>query len=343
MISILSRDGIDTIEYCELLSSCTNTLIYVDLNYLDVISEYTNSKLYFVVDMVDNRIMSALPFCVYFGLYGPVINSLPFYGSNGGIISRSKKVLNYNLIIDAVLEFAKKIQCVSATIIESPLNVSDSSVFSKFNYRDSRISLLNYFEPSMESSSLIKSFQEPRPRNIRRALKDGIGVKQSHSLESMQFLAETHFKNISGIGGAPKRYDFFELIHKNLPTDQWIILDAFIESKRIASLLLLYSKDVIEYFTPATLLEYRNSQAQSLLIFNGMLFAIDKNINIWNWGGTWDSQKGVYDFKKKWGPAESKYIYYCAIFDESILDREKSALTKLYPYFYVAPFKELKV
>lgn len=343
MISIIPLERMDKEAYSQLLASCENTLIYVDLNYLNAISEYTNSELYFVQDTIDNKIISALPFCVYFGLYGPVINSLPFYGSNGGIVSRDKGILNSDLVIDALLEFAKNIKCVSATIVESPLNIMDSRLLSKFSYQDSRISLLNYFEPGMDSSNLLESFQDPRPRNIRRALKEGVEVRESHSLESMHFLAETHIKNISSIGGNAKKYDFFEFIYKKLPTNQWIILEAFVSSKRIASLLLLYNKEVIEYFTPATLLEYRNLQAQSLLIFQGMIFAIENNIRIWNWGGTWDSQKGVYEFKKKWGPVESKYKYYCAIFEESILYREKSTLIQLYPNFYVAPFQELKV
>ena len=39
----------------------------------------------------------------------------------------------------------------------------------------------------------------------------------------------------------------------------------------------------------------------SLLIFEVMLDAVEKNYEYWNCEGTWESQKGVYDFKKKWG------------------------------------------
>jgi hypothetical protein len=342
MISILPRKKIDEKEYIRFIANCENTLIYCDLNYLDAISEYTKAELYFVVDIVDHKILSILPFCIYFGSYGPVINSLPFYGSNGGIISRNK-IDNFNLILDKVLEFAKENRCVSVTIIESPLNPMSDYDFVKFNYRDSRISLLNYFKDNITSSELIKAFEDPRPRNIRRAKKAGVKVKESHSVESVEFLAKTHYENIVGIGGVPKNYDFFQLITRKLPTNQWVILEASVDGTRIASLLLLYSKDVIEYFTPVSLPEYRNIQAQALLVFTGMCFAIAKGINIWNWGGTWNTQKGVYDFKKKWGPMESKYNYYCAILDESILYKEKNSLLEQYPYFYVLPFSELKV
>jgi hypothetical protein len=343
MISILEREKIDKEAYIRLIANCENTLIYTDLNYLDAISEYTKSELYFVVDVVDREIVSALPFCIYFGSYGPVINSLPFYGSNGGIISRNKKISNFNLIIDKILEFAKENRCVSVTIIESPLNPAFDYDFNRFNYRDSRISLLNYFDHNMKSSDLMESFEDPRPRNIRRAIKTGVEVKESHTIESIEFLAKTHYQNISSIGGIPKNYDFFQFITARLPTNQWVILDALYDGIRIASLLLLYSEDVIEYFTPVNLPEFRHLQAQSLLIFTGMRFAIANKIYIWNWGGTWNTQKGVYDFKKKWGPMELKYNYYCAILEESILYKSKTSLIEQYPYFYVLPFSELKV
>lgn len=342
MILILPREKIDERDYIRFISNCKNTHIYSDLNYLDAISEYTKAELYFVVDIVDHEIVSALPFCIYFGSYGPVINSLPFYGSNGGIISRNK-ISNFNLIIDKVLEFAKENRCVSVTIIESPLNPVGDYEFAKFNYQDSRISLLNYFEQNIKPSDLMESFEDPRPRNIRRAKKAGVEVKESYSVESIEFLAKTHYQNISRIGGLPKNYDFFQSITRKLPTNQWVILEASINGTRIASLLLLYSKDVIEYFTPVNLPGYRHLQAQSLLIFTGMCFAIAKSIYIWNWGGTWHTQKGVYDFKKKWGPTELKYNYYCAILEESILYKEKTSLLQQYPYFYVLPFSELKV
>jgi lipid II:glycine glycyltransferase (peptidoglycan interpeptide bridge formation enzyme) len=125
--------------------------------------------------------------------------------------------------------------------------------------------------------------------------------------------------------------------------DQWLILEATLEGKRIASLLLLFSNEATEYFTPAILPEFRHLQALSLLIFEGMNFAISKEILIWNWGGTWKSQKGVYDFKRKWGAEESTYNYFCAILDESILDRSREEISEAYPHFYVVPFDALEV
>jgi hypothetical protein len=343
MVTILTRGDLSEKDYLDLIKDSKNALIYTDLSYLDAITEYTRSELYFAVELMQNRMIGALPFCVFFGEYGPVINSLPFYGSNGGILHRNKTLVKDQSIINAVLDFAKSIKCVSVTIIESPLNVSDEDVFSEFKYRDSRICLLNFFEPNIEPIDLLKTFHDSRPRNIRKAEKNHIIVKESHSAESIQFLADTHLKNISRNDGKPKSFEFFDFFLNKLATNQWVILEALYKDIRIASLLLLYNKNVIEYFTPATLDEYRNLQAQTLLIFTGMRFAIIRDILIWNWGGTWETQKGVYDFKVKWGPRQSKYKYFCAVLDDSILEKDKTDLIRCYPYYYIVPFKDLKV
>jgi hypothetical protein len=340
---IISRDQLDCDKYSDLLKHSQNNLIYSELSYLDAVSVYTKSKLFFVLEISKEQYFAAVPFSIFDGVLGPVINSLPFYGSNGGIIWRRNESYDSDKIINEIFDFARRIKCISLTIIESPLSPINLKSENAFNFQDYRIGLMNYFEPAMPAQKLLDTFEDPRPRNIRKAEGAGVTVIESHSLDSITFLAETHIDNIRSVGGIPKNLDFFLQFLNKLPRDQWIILEAIFDGKRIASLLLLYNKNVVEYFTPATMFDFRILQAQSLLIYKGMQFAILNQIYIWNWGGTWPSQKGVYDFKRKWGSRESTYRYFCAVFDETILLRKKEELLKLYPNFYVVPFTELKV
>lgn len=343
MAEILMRSQLNPISYIDLVNNSGSALIYTDLNFLDGIAKYTNSQLFFSVESDGERYLAALPFCLYDGALGPIINSLPFYGSNGGIIKRKSDKQTSSPLLDALFEFAKVNRCISLTLIESPLQPLDPEEHHRFNFFDSRIGLFNYFKPKMNVNDLIKEFQDPRPRNIRKAEKEGVFVVESRSLDSINFLAQTHIENITAIGGLPKTSEFFVNFLKDLSTSKWVILDAVYQDERVASLLLLYNTNAIEYFTPVTVERYRSLQAQSLLIFSGMLFAISQGINIWNWGGTWHSQQGVYDFKRKWGSVESNYTYFCAVMDSSVLERESQELLLLYPNFYVVPFSELKV
>jgi len=73
-----------------------------------------------------------------------------------------------------------------------------------------------------------------------------------------------------------------------------------------------------------------------------MKHAIDYGYSFWNWGGTWQEQKGVYDFKKKWGAIDEKYYYYTKVFNNEIVELPSNTLIDSFPNFYTMPFKNLK-
>jgi hypothetical protein len=343
LITVVGRSDLDERKYEELIEKTSNVLIYTHLSYLDAVASFTKSELYFVLDITEEKFNAAIPFCLYRGRYGPVINSLPFYGSNGGIIAMKDAVCTAEPLLQKLIEFARQVNSISVTVIESPLNQYLDKVFANFSLKDSRISFLNNFTIGMNPENLIKQFQEPRPRNIRRAQSAGIEVRQSHSQEAIDFLSITHEENITSIGGLAKPPEFFEILLTNLSQENWVIFEALLDGKRIASLLLLQSKNVIEYFTPAVLPEFRSLQALSLLIFQGMQFAIKNEIEFWNWGGTWESQTGVFDYKKKWASQKGVYKYHTLLLDESLILKKKEDLLDAYPYFYVLPFGSLQV
>ena len=73
-----------------------------------------------------------------------------------------------------------------------------------------------------------------------------------------------------------------------------------------------------------------------------MLDAIEHGYKNWNWGGTWLSQEGVYNFKKKWGTSDYPYYYYTKIFNEELLTLSPDYLVNNYRGFFVLPFSKLK-
>ena len=83
-------------------------------------------------------------------------------------------------------------------------------------------------------------FEDPRPRNIRKALKENISVYNSHADEDFIFLYETHFENITSINGIPKEKRFFDLIPLYFNHSEYRIYIAEYKEKKIAALLLFY-------------------------------------------------------------------------------------------------------
>ena len=99
-----------------------------------------------------------------------------------------------------------------------------------------------------------------------------------------------------------------------------------------------YFNKTVEYFTPADFIRHRRTQALALVIYEAMKDAMKKGYKNWNWGGTWLSQDGVYDFKKRWGTTEHPYFYYTQIFNQGNYFSKKSFLTSDYRGLYVVPF-----
>ena len=101
------------------------------------------------------------------------------------------------------------------------------------------------------------------------------------------------------------------------------------------------AKKTVEYYMPVINSEFRKLQALSLLIFDAMTEASILGFKCWNWGGTWETQKGVYSFKKKWGTHDKNYYYLTKVNNEEIYKVDEEILLREYSNFYVLPFKSL--
>jgi lipid II:glycine glycyltransferase (peptidoglycan interpeptide bridge formation enzyme) len=282
--------------------------------------------------------------------YGAVCNSLPFYGSNGGIIISNTD--DKNPIRELILkEFNSQVEsknCIASTVISNPLDAEGDSWMKqniKHDLLDERIGQITHF-PDKGTANLeevlLKAFEDPRPRNIRKAQKENVKVYVSNTKEAMEFLYQTHFQNITAINGIAKEKRFFDGIPDFFNDNEYKIYIAEQNGVKIAALLLFYFNNTVEYFTPAVVETHRNLQPTALIIYQAMLDAINDGYKNWNWGGTWLSQGGVYDFKKKWGTTDYRYFYYTNVRDEKVYRLPKEILLKNYQYFFVLPFSALK-
>ncbi len=333
--------------YNNLLLQDQSTLFYQSLPYHYLLKEHLNCESVYFLAYEEDRLVGILPFLFKETQFGSVFNSLPYYGSNGAFIIDNtldidkQKEIKKNLY-NQYLEFVKSKNVLSSTIITNPLNNDKEFIESelKLNATDYRIGQITELPENDDNieNILISQFQNPRPRNIRRAIKANIVIKKDNSQNALDFLYNVHKENIESIGGRAKEKSFFDLIPNYFNNNEFAVYIAYLEDKPIAGLLLFYFNKTVEYFTPATVHDYRNDQPSALIIYKAMLDAIEKGYKYWNWGGTWESQKGVYDFKNKWNAQDFKYYYYTNLFDEKIKKIDKLELLKSSPYFYIFNF-----
>jgi len=336
-------DGSGDDEINEFVSACPNSLIYSYPGFIELITKHLDASPGWIIAKDEKGILGALPFAQSkAGEFGTVFNSLPYYGSNGGVLQSISNTRIKVTIIKKYFDYAQSQNACSATITTNPLQMDHEIYENTVDgfIKDERTGQITHL-PENPEDDLIKIFDDPRPRNIRRAQKEGINVSSGNERSSLEFLYKVHVENMQSIQGLHKSWNFFEKLLSEMPSDMWSVYIGSKEGEPVAALLLFYFNGTAEYFTPVIKSEHRNTQALTLVIFEAMQDAANKRCKNWNWGGTWLSQTGVYDFKKKWGTSDYPYYYYTKLFNERVRFSSKGALLKDYPGFFVLPFSEL--
>jgi hypothetical protein len=321
----------------------SNALIYTTSDYIRLVAAETQSEAFWISVTDSNGLRAALPVLVKTGSLGPVVNSLAYYGSNGGVLCDAENTKAKHAAVAAFVNYCDDVGAAASTLITNPL-LDDHDFYQTrllYDLVDQRIGQFTVFPADRTAGSLVGMFDDPRPRNIRKAERHGVEVAVSKSVSDIAFLSETHQQNITAIGGLPKRREFFEALAESLPDSAWRIYVARQGDERVAALLLLYFNGTVEYFTPCIVEEHRSSQALPLLIYRAMLDAMGEGYSRWNWGGTWLSQDGVYAFKKKWGTMDIPYHYFTRLRNQSLLTTTREQLLAEYAGFFVLPFSAL--
>ncbi|AWI33517.1 peptidoglycan bridge formation glycyltransferase FemA/FemB family protein [Helicobacter apodemus] len=326
-------------KYNDFLNRCDCAMMYYSLSFKRLLEDVLECKSHYLMAINKDRICGILPLMLRGGKYGEVLNSLPFFGSNGGILADNDE--SRNRLLEVYKEYSRDF--ASSTYITNPLEDLIFQTYTKntqirytpllYDFIDSRIGQITPLLPEQE---LLKSFAASARRNIAKALRSGVSVKLSQNFE---FLYQTHFYNITSINGIPKPKEFFKRLLKYCNDKEYKLYVAEFQGRAIAALLCFYCGNVVEYYTPALLSEYRTLQALPLIIFRAMNEAYDKGYKWWNFGGTWALQDGVYRFKSKFGTCDRIYYYYTLLNNKDILNSSKEELLAEYPYFYVLPFK----
>jgi hypothetical protein len=336
--------------YDELIGSIEHSLLYVTLKYRDFLRRVLpQSRDRYLVAYQAGRMVGTLPaFIKSNATHGNVLNSLPFYGSNGGV-QVSPEVGDPEAVkvrlLDAFGDLAAQEGVVASTLISSPLSEDDEIYerHTRYAHKDHRIGQLTLLPQGVDASevedSLMARFHKKTRNSIRKAKKSGINIEHSDSRGALNRLADLHRQNIEAMGGIHKPLSVFEDIRQSFSYDRdYRVYIAKKDQAIIGALLVFFHNRTAEYFTPAVDAVFRSDQPGSLLAFEGMLEAVRRGFAYWNWGGTWTTQEGVYRFKSRFGAQDMRYTYYIRELDPSLRQLSRDDILAAYPYFYVLPF-----
>jgi hypothetical protein len=315
-------------------------LLYQSPRYRDFLAALLGCRAHYLAAVKDGEIVGSLPLMYLDTPEGRVYNSLPYYGSNGGVLAESPEAsaalaAEYNAM-------ARAPGTLSATVIGNPLGAPHPAEIVR-EVTDYRIGQLTALPAGAADpwSELMAAVDPSARRNVRKAREAGVTVETDAGATDV--LRRMHHENITAVGGAPKSERFFALYPRHFRDGSdyrlWV---ARREGVVVAALLAFYWGRTAEYFTPATDAGHRSSQAMPLIVMTAMADAARRGYRWWNWGGTWPSQVGVHRFKRKWAAVDHRYEYLTALNDPSLLERDPAALQALAPGFFVVPFHALK-
>ncbi len=264
---------------------------------------------------------------------GRVWNSLPYFGSHGDILTANPEVtervsifLNQQLTSENVGAFCVVRKLDSAEQVSCP-----------WTHQVRRLSQITAIGEA-NSNNLMSLFSSKQRNAIRKGLKQGFSI--GISFDGRESLEALHAENLAQLSGIRKSPEFFKSLDQFfMRGHDYQIWEARHNDDVVASLLLFYWRETVEYFIPAVKDDYRSSQVLSAIIFSAMEHAVNQGYKSWNWGGTWKSQHGVRKFKAGWGAHESVYNYDIKVQAASKLTKLTSEqVLKLFPNFFVFPF-----
>lgn len=334
-------------SYTNFILNKKESLMYYSLKFRAFLSDLLgDDSEYLIAVDTNNEVIGCLPiFYRVDSKTGIVANSLPYYGGHGGVLANEDTVRRS--LLSEYIDALKAKKCVAATIIGSPLENLDN-LYNEIihqDFIDERIELMTYF-PYIDgvsyADSLMSIYHHMERRCIKKAMKNEVTVEVDNSLEAIDFLFHVHTENMLAIGGLPKKRKCFDLITKHFNVgEDYDVYIAKKDNKKIAALLVFYFNGTVEYYTPATVEQYRTIQPLTLIIYIAMQDAMKKGYIKWNWGGTGLTQKSLYDFKSKWGTTETRYFYYTKVWNESILGIKKEEILERYSNYFVYPFDQV--
>ena len=325
--------------YEEFLLARPETLLFQSWRYQSMLIDLLGCSQQGLLALDDaGHIQAVLPLLAANGPLGVVLNSLPYYGSNGALIgddpaARAMLVAAYHNLVQA--------QGVAAsTLIENPLAPGGADGIA-YDLTDERIGQLTPLPAAGdEKAALMQSFHHKTRNMVRKAEKRGVEVVVDN--EAMTFLMDVHQQNMREIGGLAKSRNFFVALPQYFrPGQDYRIYVARLGGEMIAAILVFFFNRTVEYYTPVVRKEYRDTQAISAVIFRAMCDASVQGYAWWNWGGTWLSQEGVYRFKSRWGTKDMPYRYYTSVHNPEILKVSPAELLAWYPSFFTVPFSVL--
>ena len=187
---------------------------------------------------------------------------------------------------------------------------------------------------TQDEEQIFSGFRNSTKRNIKKANKEGIGVRFSKSLKSVKEFYRLNCLTRRQHGLPPQPFKFFKKVYDHIiAKDMGFVALAFYGEIPIAAAVYLHAGNKVLYKYGASDITYQNLRANNLIMWEAIRWSCINGYKSFCFGRTEMENLGLRQFKSGWGTTETiiKYYKYDLQKDTFITDSQniKRSYTKI--------------
>jgi CelD/BcsL family acetyltransferase involved in cellulose biosynthesis len=158
---------------------------------------------------------------------------------------------------------------------------------------------------------VFNQFRDSTKRNIKKAVKAGVVVQRSHSLESIRAFYKLNCITRKKHGLPPQPLKFFERIHESVISKKMGFVQlAHHDRVVIAGAIFFHFNNSLIYKYGASNPSYLNIRPNNLVIWAAIQWGLQNGFHRFDFGRTEADHAGLLQFKRGWGAQETQLPYY---------------------------------
>lgn len=322
--------------YNQFVASHPHALVFYTLRYRDFLCELLGCHPRYAVAWQRERIVGVMPLMEMDGLCGRVLNSMPYFGSNGGPLVTDPAA--HPALISWYHEQLYDDGTAAGTLVTNPLAVDRDPP--DHDFVETRVGHVTSLPPDPSEAALLAAVDKSRRWDIKKA--ERLGTRVAIENDAIATLRDMHGESMKAIGAEAKSQAFFSALPRHFRAEvDYDIFVARTGDGPVAALLVFYTAQSADYFMPAVPPAARTGQPLALILKTAMLHAVDRGGRRWNWGGSPASHTTLQRFKAKWGGKPHTYRFWTKVNDPGLLSATPARLRSGYPGFFVLPYDRL--
>ena len=318
---------------------------YHQIGWLDVLraaGEHCDA----LVALEHGRVIDWTFYSVRSGSAGTVVTSVPLLAYGGPAVAKAPAVIEQ--LLRQLRGTALERSAAVLTVGLSPLTAAD--------VRDACVrglQVTQIFEARAQVHDELSAHPtaglDSRARaairtRVKKARERGLTVIDRCNPAQFAAWLKIYRDHCAQIGARPRPDEFHEALYTRGVADgfveMWGVLDGH---TLIGGILFLRAGEVVDYFAPAFLADYREVSPNTLLLNEAFDRFVASGVRRFNWEAS-AGMPGVYEFKARWGAADRTQHYLVDVLQSTspLLDATPQQLQDDFPHRFVLPYALLR-